>query len=110
MTTQEEPCPKSQRELVVHEEERQKAIQDIVQSWERVKEFAMDTENIRVLQFVKKRLDQAVEPGDVHDILGRQKIANREAVKRYYEKNKANIIAKRASKRRKAREAGVQNV
>lgn len=62
MPTQEKPGSKSQGELVVHEEERQKAMQDIVQSWEKVKAFAMDTENIRVLQFVKERLDQAIEP------------------------------------------------
>lgn len=107
MTTQEKPGPKSQRELVVHEEERQNAIQDIIQSWEKVKEFAMATENIRVLQFVKERLDQAVEPGVESGMSQKKREARREATKRYYEKNKAQIVAKKANKRRKVREADV---
>ena len=107
MPAQEKPCQKSQGELIVHEEERQKAIRDILQSLEKVKAFAMGTENIRVLQFVKERLDQAIEPGYVHDTSSRAKIARRETAKRYYEKNKTQIISKMKAKRRKVREADV---
>lgn len=107
LPAQEKPTSKTQGELVVHEEERQKAIQDIVPSWERVKAFAMDTENIRVLQFVKERLDQAIQPVMESGRSEKKREARREATKRYYEKNKSDIIEKKANKRRRAREANV---
>lgn len=110
MTTQEKPGPKSQRELVLNEEERQKTIEEILKATQVVKEVAMGTDNIPKLRFLKERLYQVAQTGNLHDVLDGKKIANREAVKRYYEKNKAEIISRRARKRRKAREANVCKV
>lgn len=85
-STREARLKNTQGELVVHEEERQKAIQDIVQSWEKAKAFAMDTENIRVLQFVKERLDQAIQPVMESGVSEKKREARREATEILREK------------------------
>ena len=83
---------------------------EIIKATQVVKEAATGTDNIQNLRFLKERLHQVAQMDNLHDILDGKKNANREAVKRYYEKNKADIVLRRAWKRRKSREANVCKV
>ena len=99
--TGQELDERAQKLIVLREEDRQRHIQDLLQEIDELRTTVMNEADLSKIIFITRRIRNIHNTQGVYETSDERRVQEREANRRYYEKNKEKLKKRRIERKKK---------